>query len=609
MSEIKIFVTHTPNCNKMHVEHPLMYNVIAGSDFQTAPIPEGMLLDNEGENISFKNKSYCELTTQYWAWKNQVADYYGFCHYRRFFSFSSQKLQEADCGCLIYPVFNEKVMNELQMDEAFMRRQIEKYDFLIAKGIPVNALQSKSVYQHYQNAAELHIKDLRLLLDIIREKYPELTDTAEAYVQGKIFYPCNMFIMKKELFRQYSEMLFAVLEEFEVQSDMSCYSREGIRTPGHLGERMAGIFYEYLRKKGGYRLGELQMAQIEQTEEIPVCKRKENGAVPIVLAANQAYVPILYTCLKTIADHAVKNRQYEVYIFHTDIETDSQGELRGLQKENFSVTFVNVTSHVTGYRLKAKEHITTETFYRFLILDILKDYPKVIYLDCDMIIRRDVAELYDAQMGDKLIGAVVDPDFAGQCNGANPDTKRYCEEVLKLKNPFTYFQAGVLLMNIVELRKKVTVRQLFEMADTGIYKYSDQDILNIVCEGRVLYLDMEWNVLTDCNHYRWHQVIKSAPANLLDNYEKARRNPFIIHYAGAAKPWKNPKDDFAREFWKAARTTPYYEEILYDMCGQKKQRRSMKAAFVDVLRRFAKKILPQGSWIRRTVGGIYWKFK
>ena len=70
MSEIKLFVTHTPNRNTVRLEHPLMYNVIAGSAFLTQSVPEGMLLDNEGDNISFKNKSYCELTTQYWAWKN-----------------------------------------------------------------------------------------------------------------------------------------------------------------------------------------------------------------------------------------------------------------------------------------------------------------------------------------------------------------------------------------------------------------------------------------------------------------------------------------------------------------------------------------------------------
>lgn len=609
MSKIKLFVTHTSNRKMMCVWHPLIYNVIAGSDFQTEPVPEGMLLDNTGENISFKNKSYCELTTQYWAWKNQNADYYGFCHYRRYFSFNPVRLQEADCGCLVYPVFNEKISNELQMDEYSMHRYIEKYDFLIAKGIPMNALQAKSVYQHYQKASELHIKDLDLMIDILREKYPAIVNTAEDYIRGKIFYPCNMFIMKKELFQQYSEMLFSVLEEFESRSDMSRYSREGGRTPGHLGERMIGIFYEYLKKKGGYCLGELQMALIEQTDEEPVCKRKKSGTVPVVLAANEKYVPILYICLSSIIFYVSDKRQYDIYIFHTDIKADCQKELQELQKENVTITFVNVFKRVTGYRLKAKEHITAETFYRFLIPDILGDYPKVVYLDCDMIIHHDVAELFDVQLGDNLLGAAVDPDFAGQCNGANPDTERYCNEILKLRDPFTYFQAGVLVLNVVEFQKSFSTAKLFEMSDTGIYRYSDQDILNIVCEGRVTYLDMKWNMVTDCNHYRWHYVIKSAPFYIMDAYEKARKNPYIIHYAGAIKPWKNPKEDFAEEFWKVARTTPYYEQILYDMCGQKEKSPSVKVMFVDMVRRTAKKILPQGSWIRRTVGGIYWRLK
>lgn len=611
MSEIKIFVSHTPNSHHMRVQHPLMYPVIAGSDFQTEQAPQGMLRDNEGIHISYKNKSYCELTTQYWAWKNECADYFGFCHYRRFFSFFPGKLKEADCGCVMYPFLDEKTQAALRMDESSMRKYIEKYDVLIAKGIPVNALRSKSVYEHYQNAAQLHVKDLDLLLDIINEKYPKLAHTAQSYVHGKIFYPCNMFIMKKQLFDKYSKLLFAVLDEFEKRSDMSNYSREGIRTPGHLGERMAGIFYSYLKEQGKYRLGELQIVQIGHTDEETICSSSnaEDDSIPIVLAANQHYVPVLYTCIKSLTDYASDDRNYKIYVFHIDIEQGSRKEIQKLQRQNIKIIFVHVAKNISRYHLKAKGHISAETYYRFLILDILTEYPKAIYLDCDTIVRYDLSKLYEIPMGDCLLGAVADPDFAGQYYGANPDTRQYCDEILKLKEPASYFQAGVLVFNINACKKELCVKQLLQMAETGIYKYSDQDILNIVCEGRVRYLDMAWNVLTNGSCNRWHQVIKYAPSDLMDAYEKAREQPFIIHYAGTAKPWDHLKDDFAKEFWLTARTTPYYEELIYNLCNQRKQRRSFKIVVIDALRKLAKKILPQGSWIRRTAGTVYWKFK
>lgn len=624
MSDIKIFVTHTPNRDTMRIDNPLFYHVIAGSDFQTQPVPEGTYRDNDGENISSKNKSYCELTTQYWAWKNQKADYFGFCHYRRFFSFHEGKLPEDDWGTLIYLNLNEHVMQELELNEQTMQSYIEKYDFLIAEGIDTKTLRAKSVYEHYERAPELHIEDVNLFLAVIREKYPELIETAEGFFAGKKFYPCNMFIMKDELFQQYSAMLFDVLEEFEHRADMSHYSREGYRTTGHLGERMAGIFYQYLMKKGGYKLGELQIALIKNAEaETEVKEIPAGNPVPIVLAANQKYVPILFTCAQSVVNHTSRYRNYEIYVFHTDIEAESQREfLERLQRGNVHITFVNVARRVSGYRLEAKEHITTETFYRFLILDILKVYPKVVYLDCDMIIMRDVADLYDTELGDNLIGAALDPDFTGQCNGANPETKKYCENVLKLKDCFRYFQAGVLLFNVKELNKTITVDKLLEMSDTGIYKYSDQDILNVVCEDRVTYLDMAWNLLTDCNHSRWHDVIKYAPYYIMDAYEEARKYPYIVHYAGFLKPWMKPDEDFGHVFWQVARTTPFYEKIIsdmqnefawhisYDMCGQKKKHGSKyRELRREKIRNWLKEILPKGSWLRTMARNIYYAIK
>lgn len=623
MSKIKLFVTHTPNKDTMVVDdNPLLHNVIAGSDFQKKPVADGMLLDNTGENISSRNKSYCELTTQYWAWKNQEADYYGFCHYRRFFSFSDEKLIEDDWGTVTFPVLGAKAVKELKLNEQDMQKKIEQYDFLIAEGIKTKKIRAKSVYDHYDKAPELHIEDVKIFLNILHEKYPELATVAEKFFKGKKFYPCNMFIMKNELFQEYSKILFDVLDEFENRADMSLYSREGYRTTGHLGERMVGIYYLYLQQKNKYKLGELQIALIENADKQPeITEIPSENTVPIVLAANQKYVPIMFTCAQSIINHTTPENKYEIYVFHTDIDMDSQNKFHKLlEKENVKIIFVNVLKNVSGYKLKAKEHITTETFYRFLILDILKMYPKVVYLDCDMIIMRDVADLYHTDLGTNLIAAAKDPDFMGQCNGADVKIKTYFDTVLKLESPYKYFQAGVLVLNVEELNKVTSVQKLLEMSDTGIYKYSDQDILNVVCEDRVTYLDMAWNMITDCDHFRWHGVIKYAPYFILDAYEEARKQPNIIHYAGFLKPWMRPTEDFGEEFWKVARTTPYYEAIVlkmtndhawhiaYDM-RRHKFRGKVREASRERMKEGLKKILPKGSKVRDVCRNIYYATK
>lgn len=619
MSDIKIFVTHTPNRNTMRVDNSLLYNVIAGSDFQTQPVPSNVLKDNEGKNISSKNKSYCELTTQYWAWKNMDADYYGFCHYRRFFSFNHDEIPETCWGTIEYDYLDDHAMEELHFNEKDMENYISNYDFLIAKGISTSSLGATSVYEHYKNASELHIEDVDLLLEIIKEKFPYLEETAEEYFKGGIFFPCNMFIMKKNVFQEYSTILFGLLEEFEKRADMNEYSREGYRTTGHLGERITGIYYQYLQKQKKYRLGELQIALIHNADqEMEIKVEPEKNAVPVVLAANQKYVPVLYTCTQSIVDHTNDSTNYEIYIFHTDINADSQMVFqKNLAKKNVNFTFVNVSKKVAGYVLQAKQHITTETFYRFLILDILKDYKKVVYLDCDMIICRDVAELYRIDMEDNLIAAALDADFAGQCNIKTSDMREYCKKTLGLQEVFNYFQAGVLVFNVEEMNKVVSVKKLLEMSDTGIYRFSDQDILNIVCKDRVTYLNMAWNMIFDCDHFRWHEVIRHAPYYILDEYENARKNPYIIHYAGFMKPWINPEEDFAAEFWKVARRTEYYEILLKGMQEYivSKSHHGVVPAivqgnrhqFVEGLRKIARHFFPKNTKIRQWAIGVYFK--
>ncbi len=617
MKDIKIFVTHSPNSYAMRVKNPLLYDVVAGSDFLSRPLPVGYLADNAGDNISSKNKSYCELTTQYWAWKNQDADFFGFCHYRRFFNFNQKALKASSWGTVEYDYLDAHAMGALHLNENDMRKCIEGHDFLIAKGIDASCMGAKSIYEQYEKALGLHIEDVDLLLEIIREKYPYLGSTAKSFFKGKTFYPCNMFIMKRDLFQEYSAILFDVLAEFERRADMGNYSREGYRTIGHLGERMAGIYYLYLKGRQKYHLGELQIALIRHTEEEVQPIKCVEGTVPIVLAANQKYVPILYTCIQSLTDNTALEEQYHIFILHTDIEAASRNKItEDFSANNVKVSFLNVGRQVSGYTLEAKEHITTETFYRFLILDFFREYPKVVYLDCDMVICRDIAELYYTEMGDSLIAAVRDADFAGQCNKKDSDMQQYCKEVLKMEDPFQYFQAGVLVINVPEIRKLTTVHELFRMADTGIYRFSDQDILNVICKDQIHYLDMAWNLITDCDHFRWQQVIKHAPYYILDAYEAARNNPYIIHYAGFLKPWMKPDEDFAEAFWNIARRTDYYEALLWNMMDYKMnlsgaavEEKAEDSIFLRTARRIMRHFFPKGSPGRDWAIGVYFKLK
>lgn len=297
-------------------------------------------------------------------------------------------------------------------------------------------------------------------------------------------------------------------------------------------------------------------------------------SVKVVLAANKKYVPVLYTCVQSVMEHRTAGRCYCVYILHTDIP----GKVREVFQKHLADTgaaiqFINVKNRVSGYVLKAKQHISAETFYRFLILDLFKEVPKAVYLDCDLIVRRDIAKLYDTPMEQYCIAAARDPDFIGQCGRRQSDMAAYCKKVLGISNPSAYFQAGVLVLHIEKLRRTVSVPELMEMAGTGIYRFSDQDILNLVCKGKVKYLDMRWNVLSDCGHIRWQEAVRHAPYAVREEYVRARKEPYIIHYAGFLKPWMKPDEDFGYEFWKAARKTVFYEQLLAGM--QKKPSKEM----------------------------------
>lgn len=609
---VKIFVSsHKP----ARVPDDGVYVPIqVGSELIKAEFP-GFLRDDEGENISKKNPRFCETTAQYWVWKNledSETDYVGFFHYRRYLAFAKNLKDAPDVwGSLISTRLDTKAVEKYGLDGRSVRETVKQYDIVLpeAKNVCSMPNSGKTVREQYLGSGFLHARDLDIMLEVLGEKYPEFVPYAEKYLASNQTYLNNMFIMKRELFKQYSEWLFDILLECDRRIDYSNYSVEAIRTPGHLAERLLNIYIWYIKDREQYKIKELPTVVFLNTNPtIDIAPAFKKNNIAIALSANDYYAPFVATVLASIKANSTPENSYDILIMNKDIATQNQEKMQRVLRDrnNFSLRFIDISEFEEKFRpLFLRGHFTIETWFRLLMPEILQNYDKVLYLDSDLVTTADVAELYKTNVSDYLLAACHDADTAGLYNGFEPNKKRYMDEVLKIKNPYDYFQAGVLLFNLAEFRKKYTVPEMIEFAGSYQWELLDQDVLNYLAQGRVKYIDMAWNVMFDWRYMRIREIIGRAPKRLYDAYIKAHAQPKIIHYAGPDKPWNDPGCDYADIFWQYARESGYYEIILQRMLDKGNGGSKTKA----VIKKVAKRILPSGTKRRLFAERLYHKIR
>ncbi len=559
---VRIFATHTVGSNN-HVLRNGVFEAVRGGAFREQT--HTLQPDCEGENISEKNPCYCELTTQYWAWKNVDADYYGFIHYRRMLSFADREFGADAWGNVKFDYLTDRALREIGvLDEDRVRRIVSEYDVLTPTPVDLKKVGIKSVYEQYEIAPKLHIEDLDLMLEIIRERTPDYYAAASKYLAGSTCYLCNVFVLKKELFRAYCEFLFTVLEEFDRRKDTSEYSVEAYRTQGHLGERMFGIFLTHLKEKGGFRIGAREMVYFSHTQIQPRFQPafSENN-IPVIFACNEYYAQFCSSAILSLAEHASPENHYDLIVLGKDFSATAKSRLQATVADfpNVSVRFYDVGALFDQYHLFERPNISMETYYRLVIPEVFDVYDKVLYLDGDLIVLDDVAKLYAVDIGDCYLGAARDIGHQGNLNGGDRKMMKYYKQ-FGCKDCKNFFNAGVLIMNTKQFRADFTSRFLLDLAQQGAFMFQDQDLLNILCEGRIYDVGYEWNFYGDpVESYRgWFNSF--APHEAYQKYMAAKKNFHIIHYAGNEKPWWNPAQEYAEIFWRYFRKTPYYEAFL-----------------------------------------------
>lgn len=169
---------------------------------------------------------------------------------------------------------------------------------------------------------------------------------------------------------------------------------------------------------------------------------------------------------------------------------------------------------------------------------MLYHYSKVLYLDCDIVINRDISDLYDINLKGYTLGAVH--------NALNNSMFRYVKNMLHL-DPAIYFNSGILLINIDEFTKEKIRTKCFDLLKVkDNLVCPDQDLLNLACRDSYKLIDSGWN-------YQWHGLLPNAEKVeevSKQSLSNAAAKKYIIHYTSGKKAWSFPEYDDSAYFWE-----------------------------------------------------------
>ena len=268
--------------------------------------------------------------------------------------------------------------------------------------------------------------------------------------------------------------------------------------------------------------------------------------VPVFLTINNAYAPYAAAAIHSLTKHANSKRYYRVIILHDGLSFINRIRLRSLVTRNVALQFKKMTRslylkaivvYCTRRQKGAGDFFSSAVYYyRAFIPLLFPIYKKAVYIDSDVILRGDIGELFDTELGDKVLAAMVDPKVT-----VIPEFRDYVDKAVGVPHK-EYVNSGVQVMDLKKMRK---MKYLSIMIDL-IRKFDadlvapDQDYLNVILRGKILPLDGKWN---------------SEPV------EDLPRNVKLVHFNLFNKPWRYKNVPCEELFWDAAKGTGFTGDL------------------------------------------------
>ena len=280
----------------------------------------------------------------------------------------------------------------------------------------------------------------------------------------------------------------------------------------------------------------------------------------IVFAANAGYMPLTSVAVKSIIDCANVQDFYDIVILHRDVNDEMQQIFCTMAegKDHVSIRFFDMDgfTNSTTFYVDNRPTLSAEAYFRLYIPWVLsEEYRTVLYLDGDMLITRNINEVFRHDLGQYQIAGVR--DYWGICNCYMPDDpRRSYRESIGLTDIDGYIISGTILFNLPVFRQKHSLQEVSSLIQAKKWMQHDQDVINLLCQGSILLISPEWGMMTDYgnNHY--------LPQYMQKELAEVSAIPIVIHYGGGRKPYTYANVPQNRLFWETAESTPFFRELF-----------------------------------------------
>lgn len=268
---------------------------------------------------------------------------------------------------------------------------------------------------------------------------------------------------------------------------------------------------------------------------------KTGKTIPIFYACDDNFIKFAAISIKSILENSDKNRFYSFHILITDLSPQNRKAVLSVKQSNCEIIFDDVTEYLKKLTkdLPIRDYYSKTTYYRLFIADMFPQLEKVIYIDSDTIVKKDISALYDIDLKDNYVGAVSERVMAEEDVFGT-----YVEQCVGIDR-YAYFNAGVLLINCAAFRDNGILSRFGDLlSDYDFVVTQDEDYLNLLCKDRVLLLNGKWNA----------EIFRGIP---VEEEEVA-----IFHYIMTSKPWHYRDCAYGAYFWKYAAMTCFYDQVV-----------------------------------------------